>query len=112
MNENVAEPKRERYYKRTSDGKLILRNVLSHYVPLDYSKGLKQGFAAPDSSWFKGESIDYIKNLLFDKRARIYDYIQPSLARDLMNEHFEGRTNRRLLIWSLLCFEWWNRIFK
>ena len=27
------------------------------------------------------------------------------------DEHLEGRVNHRLLIWSLLCFEWWNRLF-
>jgi asparagine synthase (glutamine-hydrolysing) len=95
----------------SSNGKLILRKVLSNYVPHHYANGLKQGFSAPDASWFKGESIDYIKSLLFNKRARIYDFIQPQTAQALMNEHFSGKTNRRLLIWSLLCFEWWNRIF-
>ena len=46
-----------------------------------------------------------------DKRARIYDYVQYDTIHGLMNEHFSGQTNRRLLIWSLLCFEWWNRIY-
>ncbi|HMT11162.1 MAG TPA: asparagine synthase-related protein, partial [Ignavibacteria bacterium] len=70
-----------------------------------------QGFSAPDASWFKGESNDYIKIILFNKRARIYDFIQPAMAQELMSEHFDGKTNRRLLIWSLLCFEWWSKIF-
>jgi asparagine synthase (glutamine-hydrolysing) len=29
----------------------------------------------------------------------------------VLEEHLEGRVNHRLLIWSLLCFEWWNRLF-
>ena len=29
----------------------------------------------------------------------------------MLNEHIEGRVNHRLLIWSLLSFEWWNRLF-
>jgi asparagine synthase (glutamine-hydrolysing) len=49
--------------------------------------------------------------LLFNKKASIYDYIQPKTAQKLMNEHFEGRINHRLFIWSLLCFEYWNKIF-
>jgi len=110
INEN--EPgKASKFYARTNDGKLLLRQALARYVPQDYAGSVKQGFSAPDASWFKGESIDYIKDLLFNPRARIYDYIQPRTAQFLMNEHFEGRVNHRLLIWSLLCFEWWNRIF-
>jgi len=110
INEN--EPGKQKvYFSRTSDGKLLLRKALSRYVPEEYALGVKQGFSAPDASWFKGESIDYIKNLLFDRRARINDYIRPDSAQALMNEHFSGAVNHRLLIWSLLCFEWWLRIF-
>jgi len=111
LNENEPGPKTLRYYNETGDGKLLLRKVLRSYVPEDYANGAKQGFSAPDASWFKGESIDYIKNALFDKRARIYDYIQPETAKSLLQEHFSGAQNRRLLIWSLLCFEWWCKIF-
>jgi asparagine synthase (glutamine-hydrolysing) len=32
--------------------------------------------------------------------------VQPLIA-----EHLEGRENRRLLLWSLLGFEQWCRIF-
>jgi asparagine synthase (glutamine-hydrolysing) len=112
INENEPGPKTQKYFELTSDGKILLRKALAQYVPEHYTDGWKQGFSAPDASWFKGESIEYIKNLLFDKRARIYDYIQPETAQTLMNEHFSGKMNRRLLIWSFLCFEWWLRTFK
>jgi asparagine synthase (glutamine-hydrolysing) len=111
LNENEPGPKTVKYFNETGDGKLLLRKALRRYVPEDYANGTKQGFSAPDASWFKGESIEYIKEVLFDKRARIYDYIQPETARSLLQEHFSGTENRRLLIWSLLCFEWWCRIF-
>jgi len=111
LNENEPGPKTLRYFNETGDGKLLLRKVLRSYVPENYANGAKQGFSAPDASWFKGESIDYIKDVLFDKRARIYDYIQPETAKSLLQEHFSGAQNRRLLIWSLLCFEWWCKIF-
>ena len=29
----------------------------------------------------------------------------------VLEEHLTGRVNHRLLIWSLLSFEWWNRLF-
>ena len=111
INENEPGAKTEKFFQQTNDGKIILRKALSKYVPESYVSGIKQGFSAPDASWFKGESIEYIKNLLGDKRARIYDFLQYETVNGLMNEHFSGKTNRRLLIWSLLCFEWWNKIF-
>jgi asparagine synthase (glutamine-hydrolysing) len=111
LNENEPGPKTERYFNQTGDGKLVLRKALAGHVPQDFAEGAKQGFSAPDASWFKGENIDYIRNLLFDKRALLYDFIQPETAQGLMNEHFTGERNHRLLIWSLLCFEWWCRTF-
>lgn len=111
INENEPGPKTQKFFEQTNDGKIILRKALSRFVPESYTFGKKQGFSAPDASWFKGESIDYIKNLLYDKHARIFEYMQPESVFELMKDHFSGKTNRRLLIWSLLCFEWWLKIF-
>ncbi len=111
LNENEPGAKTERYFSETSDGKLILRKVLGRYVPQGHALGIKQGFSAPDASWFKGESIGYIRQLLGDPHARIYDYLQPKTVQSLLDEHVTGARNRRLLIWSLLCFEWWCRTF-
>ncbi len=112
MNENEAGRKKLKYFQKTNDGKIILRKVLKKYVPDSYTADIKQGFSAPDASWFKGESIDYIKDLLLNNKAKIYDYLQPKKVHELMSEHFSGKKNRRLLIWSLLSFEWWLKNFQ
>jgi asparagine synthase (glutamine-hydrolysing) len=65
----------------------------------------KQGFSAPDASWFKGESIEYVKRRLFNKKARIYDVLDQRTVHTLVDDHLQGRENRRLLIWSLLNIE-------
>jgi asparagine synthase (glutamine-hydrolysing) len=101
----------KRYFVNTGDGKLILRTVMQRYVPEQITSGIKQGFSAPDASWFKGESIDYVKKTLFNRRAKIYDYLDRGSVQNLVTEHLEGKRNRRLLIWSLLNFEWWLRKF-
>lgn len=77
LNENEPGKKTQKYFEQTNDGKIILRKALANYVPDMYASGIKQGFSAPDASWFKGESIDYVKDLLFDRKAKIYDYINP-----------------------------------
>jgi len=111
INENAPGPKTEHFHQKTSDGKLLLRKVLSRYVPEVISNAAKQGFCAPDASWFKGESIQYVRALIFGNKARIYDYLDRSLIQKLVSDHMEGRANRRLFIWSLLNFEWWLRLF-
>lgn len=42
---------------------------------------------------------------------RIYDYLRQDTGSELVGEHLSGEKNRRLLIWSLLSFEWWLRKF-
>ena len=39
------------------------------------------------------------------KRAKLWSYLDQQATRPLIDEHLEGKHNRRLLIWSLLYFE-------
>lgn len=93
--------------EKTQDGKLILRKGLAKYMPEQYTKGVKQGFSSPDHSWFKGDSIEFIRKKIFHKDARIYQYFDPQAVEEFINQHFRGEKNKRLLIWSLLNFEYW-----
>lgn len=109
LNENEPGPKSALYFQKTKEGKLLLRRVMERYVPQEVTNGEKQGFSAPDASWFRGESIDYVHKILFNDHARIYDYLDCSAVIKLVDEHIKGKTNLRLFIWSLLNFEHWCR---
>jgi len=107
LNENEPGVKTSKYFEKTKDGKLLFRKAMSNSIPKEIIEGLKQGFSAPDASWFRGESIEYVKRMLFNKDALIYNFMDYKLVKGLLEEHMEGRENRRLLIWSLLNFEIW-----
>jgi asparagine synthase (glutamine-hydrolysing) len=109
MNENEPGDKRGKYFLKTNDGKQILRDAMAGYMPRDIAEGVKQGFSAPDASWFKGESIDYVRRQLFEGTPRLYSYLDRDTVRRLVNDHLDGRHNRRLFIWSLLSIEHWLR---
>ena len=111
INENEPGSKTAKYFEKTRDGKLLLRKAMQKYVPQEVSRRVKQGFSAPDASWFRGESIDYVRSLIFDNNARIYEFLDREPVQALVTEHLEGRENRRLLIWSLLSVEHWCRTF-
>ena len=107
MNENQPGLKTQKYFQKTNDGKLVLRQMLNKYVPDQVTNMVKQGFSSPDQSWFKGESISFVKDKIGNKRAKIYQYMNPRVVNRLVGEHLNGKVNRRLLIWSLLNFEEW-----
>jgi asparagine synthase (glutamine-hydrolysing) len=111
LNENEPGSKTQKYFARTRDGKLVLRKVMERYIPQTITDKEKQGFSAPDASWFKGESIDFVRRKLYDARARIWSLLDRETVQALVNEHLEGRQNRRLLIWSLLNVETWCERF-
>lgn len=110
VDENVA-GKRVAYEQATSDGKVALRRAMERIIPPEVTTRAKQGFTAPDASWFRGESIEYINRLLGDPRAKLFEFMEPGFVRAVLEDHTSGRHNRRLLIWSLLSFEWWCRAF-
>jgi len=97
--------------QKTNDGKAILRKAMSKYIPDDTHKAVKQGFSSPDNSWFKGESIEFVKAKLLNDNANIYKYMDKNSTQQLINEHLSGEQNRRLFIWSLLNFEEWSSIY-
>lgn len=101
----------QRTPSRSREGKAILREALLSILPPNFVQRPKQGFSAPDASWFRGESIHYIRGLLLNKNARIYEYLETSYVRRQIEEHVSGEENHRLFIWSLLSFEWWLRRF-
>lgn len=95
----------------TGNGKLVLRKAMARLVPDDVTQRVKQGFSAPDASWFRGESIDYVNRLLNNRHTRIYEYLNHAYVSNKIMEHSTGKSNNRLFIWSLLSFEWWLRKF-
>lgn len=107
INENEPGSKTAKYFQKTKDGKQILRDVMRQYIPDDIANGEKKGFSAPDASWFKGDSIEFVRRKLIKGDANIYNFLDRGAVQSLVNEHLDGHQNRRLLIWSLLNLEQW-----
>lgn len=111
LNENEPGSKTAKYFQKTRDGKLLLRKVMERHIPSVITDREKQGFSAPDASWFKGDSIDFVRRKLYQGHPCIYEFLDRDAVHALVNEHLEGKQNRRLLIWSLLNLEKWCEHF-
>ncbi|RYE26284.1 MAG: asparagine synthase (glutamine-hydrolyzing) [Sphingobacteriales bacterium] len=98
-------------YREFDGGKNVLRNAMKTYLPEAVVNRKKQGFSAPDESWYRGENAQYIRELLLHKNTACSEFINPEYMERIIREHTEQHVNHRLLIWSFLCFEWWCRIF-
>lgn len=112
INEN--EPgsiKRPLSYQHYDDGKNVLRKAMKDFIPEYILNRKKQGFSAPDESWYRGENADYVKEILLDGNPQSAEYINRDFIKNIINEHINKKINHRLLIWSLLNFELWCRTF-
>ncbi|MCK4783721.1 MAG: asparagine synthase (glutamine-hydrolyzing) [Desulfobacteraceae bacterium] len=92
-------------------GKYILRRAMEGVLPIDIIENRKQGFSAPDQSWYMQQLVQYIKGIILSERSLERGFFQKEYLERVLDEHTKGKANHRLLIWSLLSFEWWNRIF-
>jgi len=107
LNENEPDNSPIRHYQKSRDGKLLLRKATRNVLPDKITDAIKQGFSAPDATWFKGDSIEFVRKRLLNTSSPIYEFFDPTAVRSLVDEHLHGNVNRRLLIWSLLNFDQW-----
>ena len=106
-----APRKKHTYYRDYDDGKNVLRKSMATILPEHILNRKKQGFSAPDESWYRGENADYVKELLLEGEPISAQYINVDYMRRIVHEHIDDHINHRLLIWSFMCFEWWCRLF-
>jgi asparagine synthase (glutamine-hydrolysing) len=111
LDENEPGLKTQKYFQQTRDGKLLLRRVMERHVPAHVTEQVKQGFSGPDAAWFRGDSVDYVRRVIHDPDARMYEFLDPKTVGRLVDDHLAGKENRRLLLWSLLNFEHWCGTF-
>ena len=91
--------------------KAVLKRAMKGLLPDETLERRKQGFTPPDQSWYKQGAIRYIRDLILTPRAVARGYFEPSYIETILDDHLNDRRNNRFLIWSLMSFEWWNRLF-
>jgi asparagine synthase (glutamine-hydrolysing) len=110
LDENELQ-KKAKGYAEFDDGKNVLRKAMTSILPEQILNRKKQGFSAPDESWYRGENAAYMKQLLLSKKTISYEFINANYIEKIIDEHINKKINHRLLLWSFMNFEWWCRIY-
>ncbi|MBI4175350.1 asparagine synthase (glutamine-hydrolyzing) [Candidatus Berkelbacteria bacterium] len=95
---------------RNGESKYLLKKAFASLLPPEIITKRKQGFTPPDQTWYRRELRDAIAQLLTSPGSRNRVYIEPAFVSRILAELNAG-SDHRLLIWSLMFFEWWCRIF-
>jgi asparagine synthase (glutamine-hydrolysing) len=102
IDENIQGNKKNFYHSVTSDGKYLLRKTMENYVSTAVTNGAKKGFSSPDASWFRGDSIEFVRQTLCMPKNPMFELLDYKEVQKKLQLHFDGKENKRLLIWSLL----------
>src|SRR5690348_2866459 len=91
--------------------KRLLRRALAPRLPDAHFRAPKRGFVGPTSAWLKNELRETLTDELSPERQRRLGYFAPAAVDKLLAEHLTGRQNREGILWALLCFSTWHRLY-
>ncbi len=91
--------------------KRLLRRALRPRLPAAHFRAPKRGFVGPTSAWLRHELRDLLTDELSPARQRRLGYFDPTAVESLLHDHFTGRQNQERILWALLCFSTWHRLY-
>ena len=94
-----------------SDGKRILIDTFHDLLPPAIQTRSKMGFGVPLDHWFRGELRPLLTETLLDPASLGRGLFKPESIRRLVEEHDQRRWDHSYRLWSLMCFELWQRTY-
>lgn len=89
------------------EGKLMLKKIMESYLPREIIYRKKMGFPVPTQSWFKGELVPAIKEIV--GRLKGAFWLQPHSLDDLIKHHANGVEDHSKLLMSMLVISEWKK---
>ncbi|WDE14693.1 asparagine synthase (glutamine-hydrolyzing) [Thalassomonas haliotis] len=95
------------YKYQQGQGKTVLRQVLSRYVPDNLMNRPKQGFASPIKKWLSGPLRDWAETLLAQDKLKAQGLFEPGLVDYLWQRCKKNPDSRHSHLWTILMFQAW-----
>ena len=93
--------------ERKNIGKLILKKILSKYMPLELIERPKMGFGVPVGEWIRGPLKEWSSDLLAKDKIESQGFLKPELINNLYSEHQSRRYNHTAKLWHILMWQSW-----
>lgn len=91
--------------------KLILRKISQKYIPDEIIARKKMGFPIPLNEWFRNrDGLGRYIGILFEDKTYERGYFNTNIKK-LVQKHLANEGNYGYLLWNVLNFELWYRIF-
>jgi asparagine synthase (glutamine-hydrolysing) len=98
------------YKIRNGTGKWLHRKVCRRFLDPRILKRKKRGFAVNVvDGWFRSSVRGKLPEMLLDENSLMFNLLEPSAVRRLLQDHRSGRQDNYKLLFSLIMFEEWLR---
>ena len=97
------------YRLKGSQGKYLMKQVMTPHLPSEIIHRKKKGFPVPVARWFRGELYDRTAAVLLDAKATARRYFAPAYVEGVLKRHRAGTEDLSRRIFSLLALETWHR---
>ena len=89
------------------NSKLILKEILSEYLPLDLTNKNKMGFGVPIGDLMKKELNKWTREVLSSDLCNKHNFFNYNVVCKTLNDHLNGKVNNQFKLWSLIQFNLW-----
>jgi asparagine synthase (glutamine-hydrolysing) len=90
---------------RGGEGKWIFKKALEPHLPREVLYRPKMGFSVPLAGWFRGPLRERLRSAVLGERLADTGVFDPSLLRQLVDQHQSGMRDHSAPLWSLLMFD-------
>ncbi|MCC6954511.1 MAG: hypothetical protein IT290_10365, partial [Deltaproteobacteria bacterium] len=90
-------------------GKLVLKEVASRYIPRAWLERKKMGFSVPIALWEQQKFIDTLETLALGKGALSTRFLEPTRIRHFIEKQRTASGFSAYQVWALLILELWLR---
>lgn len=91
---------------RNGQGKWILKQILSDYLPHELIHRPKMGFGIPLGDWLKTSLRDWVE-LLISKDALAHECLDMMNIQKMWEEHLSGKRSHASYLWNICMFQAW-----
>ena len=93
--------------KLSRSGKIILKEILNKYIPKEFFKRPKSGFAVPIGMWLKGPLKEWANELLSEEKIKKQGYLEYKKISKIWEMHNKGKNDFTPQLWCILMWQSW-----
>ena len=92
--------------------KYLLKKIAAPYLPPDVINHRKQGFSSPMASWLRHELKELMCDTLSEDTLKKQGYFSSTKVRQLTKAHLSERESHEKVLFGLIMFQAWHRLYQ